>query len=235
MQPHSRIAGTNKVARFEDLPKLIVRRQLNRSGNSLLAAMDPLTDDEFFGACPSGISCAWTLGHLACVADLFGAALDDGQLALSAETHRVFNALDLGETKRIGKAEGVRREEYPKSLLLSMMRQTQVRLLKLLDVFDVQRWDEPAPDRIADTLPTCGALWEHLAVHTYWHLGELSSAVERFHGTYTMNSMLHYFAWGENDTAAARRAAADTGPAAAERTSSVASKPNAVGSVGAAE
>jgi hypothetical protein len=86
-----------------------------------------------------------------------------------------------------------------------MKRQTQVRLLKVLDVFDVHRWDDPSPDRVADTLPTYASMWEHLAVHTYWHLGELSSAVERFYGTYTMNSMLHYFAWGENDTEAARR------------------------------
>jgi hypothetical protein len=206
MQQHSTIAGTNKVASFEDLPKLIVRRQLNRSGNVLLAAMEPLRDDEFFRGGPSGISCAWTLGHLACVADLFGAALDDGRLALPPETHGVFNALDVGEQKSTSKAEGVDPERYTKRHLFAMMRQTQVRLLKILDVFDVRRWDAPAPDRVADTLPTCGSMWEHLAVHTYWHLGELSSSVERFYGTYTMNSMLHYFAWGENDTAAARRA-----------------------------
>jgi hypothetical protein len=221
MQQHSRIAGTNKVARFEDLPKLIVRRQLNRSGNTLLAAMEPLHDDELYRPGPSGVSCAWTLGHLACVADLFGAALDDGQLALAPEAHTVFNALDIGEKKALSKAQGVDPAHYPKSRLLAMMRQTQVRLLKILDVFEVQRWDEPSPDRVADTLPTYGSMWEHLAVHTYWHLGELSSSAERFYGTYTMNSMLHYFAWGENDTAAARLAGA-----APERHSRVVPKAN---------
>jgi DinB family protein len=206
MAQHSAIAATYKSARAEDLPKLIVRRQLNRSGNTLLAALEPLQDQDFFGPGPAGVSAAWTLGHLACVADLFGAALDDGQLALHEDTHAVFNALDLGVKKLLSKAEGVCQKDYPKSRLLLMMRQTQVRLLKLLDAFDVQRWDEPAPDRLADTLPTYGSVWEHLAVHTYWHLGELSNAVPRFHGTYSMNTMLHYFTWGENDTEAARRA-----------------------------
>lgn len=205
MPQHSTIAETLKTARVEDLPKLIVRRQLNRSGNTLMAALEPLSSEEFFEPGPSGISAAWTVGHIACVADLFGATLDDGRLALDPETHEVFNSLEIGPKKLTTKAAGVDPQRYSKADILLMMRQTQVRLLKLLDVFDVARWDEPAPDRVADTLPTYGAVWEHLAVHTYWHLGELSSAVERFYGTYSMNSMLHYFAWGENDTQAAQR------------------------------
>jgi hypothetical protein len=208
MAQHFRIATNDNVSRLEDLPKLIVRRQLVRSGNTLLSALEPVRDDEFFAGGPSGVSAAWTLGHLSCVADLFGAAMDDGVLALAAETHQVFNSLDIAEEKTTTKAETVKAAQFPKARLIAMMRKTQVRLLKVLDAFDVQRWNDPAPDRLADTLPTFGAMWEHLAVHTYWHLGELSSAVERFHGTYSMNSMPHYFIWGENDTEAARRAAA---------------------------
>ncbi len=208
MAQHSSIAETRKTASRRDLPKSIVRRQLNRSGNTLMAAMEPLSSEEFFRGGPSGISAAWTVGHIACVADLFGAALDDGHLALPPDVHEVFNSLEFGAKKHSTKAEGVDPECYPMRDILLMMRQTQVRLLKILDIFDVERWDDPAPDRVADTLPTYGAMWEHLAVHTYWHLGELSSAVERFFGTYSMNSMLHYFAWGKNDIAAANRKAA---------------------------
>lgn len=206
MTQHATIAETKRGTGFEDLPKLIVRRQLTRSGNILMAAIEPLTDEEFFKGGPSGISSAWTLGHLACVADLFGAALDDGKLALPPEAHTMFNDLDIGEQKFATKAEAVDPQKFSKSRIITMMRQSQVRLLKVMDAFDVNRWHEPAPDRFADTLPTYGAVWEHLAVHTYWHLGELSSAVERFYGTHSMNSMLHYFAWGGNDTEAARRA-----------------------------
>jgi hypothetical protein len=46
---------------------------------------------------------------------------------------------------------------------------------------------------VPDTLMTCGAVWEHLAVHTYWHLGELTASLPRFHGTYTLNTVPHYF------------------------------------------
>jgi DinB superfamily len=206
---HATIAETRHGAHAEDLPKLIVRRQLARSGNTLMAAMEPLKDDEFFGAGPSGVSPAWTVGHLACVSDLFGAALDDGRLALPPEAHAAFNDLDIGERKVANKAAGVDRQQFAKPSIIRMMRQSQIRLLKVLDVFDVKLWDAPGPDRFADTLPTYGAVWEHLAVHTYWHLGELSSAVERFYGTLSMNCMLHYFAWGGNDTEAARRAASE--------------------------
>jgi hypothetical protein len=200
------------------LPKLIVRRQLARSGNTLMAAMDPLSEEEFFDAGPSGISAAWTVGHLACVSDLFGAALDDGKLSLPPEAHSAFNDLGLSDSKPRAKAEMVERHEFNKSRILTMMRRSQIRLLKVLDAFDVSEWNAPGPDRFADTLPTYGSVWEHLAVHTYWHLGELSSAVPRFYGTLSMNCMLHYFAWGGNDTEAARRAA---GVAHARRTVSV--------------
>jgi DinB family protein len=205
---HATIAQTRHGARREDLPKLIVRRQLARSGNTLMAAIDPLSEEELFHTGPSGISAAWTVGHLACVTDLFGAALDDGELSLPPEAHLVFNDLGLNESKLRSKAEMVERHEFNKSRILTMMRKSQIRLLKVLDAFDVAEWDAPGPDRFADTLPTYGAVWEHLAVHTYWHLGELSSAVPRFYGTLSMNCMMHYFAWGGNDTEAARRAAA---------------------------
>jgi DinB family protein len=204
---HEGIAQSRHGSHTTDLPKLIIRRQLARSGNTLMASIEPLNDDEFFAGGPSGISSAWTVGHLACVTDLFGAALDDGRLSLPTDAHVAFNDLGIGERKSATKADGVPRQQFPKARILSMMRLAQVRLLKVLDAFDVSCWNEPGPDRFADTLPTYGAVWEHLAVHTYWHLGELSSAVERFHGTLSMNCMMHYFAWGSNDTEAARRVA----------------------------
>jgi hypothetical protein len=107
--------------------------------------------------------------------------------------HDVFNSLDVGKKSGLTKAETVDRAAYPKGDLLLMLRQSQVKALRVLDRFDVRRWEQPAPDVVPDTLPTCGAIWEHLSVHTYWHLGELSGCLRRFHGTYTMNSVLHYF------------------------------------------
>src|SRR3954466_12885434 len=107
---HSGIAETRHGAQIEDLPKLIVRRQLARSGNTLMASIEPLSDEEFFKAGPSGISSAWTVGHLACVSDLFAAALDDGRLSLPSEAHAMFNDLNIGERKSASKADGVERQ-----------------------------------------------------------------------------------------------------------------------------
>ncbi len=173
--------------------KRIVRRQMNRSGNILLSALEPLTDDELYEGGENGISPAWTVGHLACVIDLFSSWLDDGKLLLPRAVHDVFNSLDLGPKSPRTKAESVDRTVYTKSSLLLMLREAQVKALGVLDRFDVSRWEMPAPPRVPDSLPTCGSIWEHLGVHTYWHLGELSGCTRRFHGTYTVNTVLHYF------------------------------------------
>jgi hypothetical protein len=175
------------------IEKRIIRRQMNRSGNTLISALEPLDDDEFFAGAENGISAAWTVGHIACVTDLFTSWLDTGGLLLPRSVHDVFNSLDIGKKSGITKAETVDRTAYPKGDLLLMLRQSQVKALRVLDRFDVRRWESPAPEVVPDTLPTCGAIWEHLSVHTYWHLGELSGCLRRFHGTYTMNSVLHYF------------------------------------------
>ncbi|MEM6988999.1 MAG: hypothetical protein AAF721_00835, partial [Myxococcota bacterium] len=56
---------------YDPICKDIIRRQMNRSGNLLLGALEPLSDAEFFAGGASGVSPAWTVGHLACVTDLF--------------------------------------------------------------------------------------------------------------------------------------------------------------------
>ncbi len=74
-----------------------------------------------------------------------------------------------------------------------LFRQAQVRALELLKDFDVQRWESPTPVHAPDTLPTYGTIWQSLGVHTFWHLGELAGCIPRFHGTYTLNTVAHYF------------------------------------------
>src|SRR5690606_40083163 len=72
----------------------IVRRQMNRSGNILLSAVEPMADRELYLECDNGISIAWTLGHLACVHDLFGTWLGADGRQLASDTHHIFNSLD---------------------------------------------------------------------------------------------------------------------------------------------
>lgn len=173
--------------------KRIVRRQMNRSGNIMLSALEPLLDAEFFQAGLNGVSPAWTVGHVACVTDLFSSWLDSDGLLLPRATHDIFNSLDIGEKSGLSKAELVDPQRFSKASILLMMRQAQVKALRVLDRFDVSRWEEGSPEEVPETLPTCGSIWEHLSVHTYWHLGEFSGSIPRFHGTYTVNTVLHYF------------------------------------------
>ena len=83
---------------FERDPcKRIIRRQMNRSGNILLSGLEPLDDQAFFAPGLHGASPAWTVGHLACVTDLFDSWIRGQMPALSASFHKVYNSLDLSK------------------------------------------------------------------------------------------------------------------------------------------
>lgn len=176
----------------DPLAKQIIKRQLNRSGNILMSAVEPLPDEEFFKGGSNGVSIAWTMGHLACVMDLFGSWLAHDKPQLPATIHKVFNSLDIG-AKGPEKWETVDPQLHPKAEIMLWFRQAQIHLLQILEDFELRRWNQMPPAHVPDTLPTYGAVWEALGVHTYWHLGELSGSHERFFGTYTLNSVLHYF------------------------------------------
>ena len=178
---------------FERHPcKRIIRRQMNRSGNILLSGLEPLSDEQFFASGLHGSSAAWTVGHLACVTDLFDSWVRGEAPALDVAFHGIFNSLDLAQSEQ-SKAEVVESEVYTKDEIILAQRRAQVRALESLDRFDVAHWDTRTPDYVPDSLTTYGDLWEALGVHTYWHLGELCGAIAQFHGTYTLNSVLHYF------------------------------------------
>ena len=74
-----------------------------------------------------------------------------------------------------------------------MLRSAQIYALKLLAKSTETGWHSAPPGPHPDNLHTVGEIWEHLAVHTYWHMGELCGTFPRFHGTYTLNMLPHYF------------------------------------------
>jgi hypothetical protein len=170
-----------------------VRRMLNRSGNSLFTAIEPLTEAEFFVGGANGISVAWTVGHLACVFDLFTSWIHGGGCKLPKEVHGVFNSLDVKPPGGPSKAEVVTGSGYEKGEILFMLRSSQIAALKLLGACSEEAWEATPPGPHPDNLHTVGEIWEHLAVHTYWHMGELCGTFPRFHGTYTLNMLPHYF------------------------------------------
>jgi hypothetical protein len=171
--------------------KQVVKRQMERSGNTLFLGLEPLTNKEFFKPNANGVSAAWTIGHLSCVADLFSSWFDN-ELMFGVKFHRVFNETAAVETNTVARMKRVR-ESYPKADLLLRFRQAIIKVMHALDAFDVEQWDAPGPLDTPISMPTGGTVWELLAVHIYWHCGELAGSMERFHGTYTLNIAPHYF------------------------------------------
>lgn len=181
-------------------PRDIIARQLDRSGTILLRALEPLTDEEFYAENANGYSAAWAVGHLAAVCDLMSFWLDTGPLQFDPLFHRVFNDTTAAQAQPAEVPEGMKtaskaREAvfYPKADLLQRFEQAVTKALRVLTGFDIAQWDAPGPPGTPRSLATGGAVWEHLAVHIYWHCGELAGSMERFHGTYTLNPMSHYF------------------------------------------
>jgi hypothetical protein len=168
----------------------VVARQIDRSANTLLLALEPIDSAEFFAPNHNGFSAAWVVGHLSCVADLFSSWLDnDGGLLLDPEFHAVFNETAVTEAGTASKVAGISQNDS-KEFLLLQFRLATVKALRVLR--DFKEWDQPAPADVPASLLTCGAVWELLAVHIYWHLGELSGSMPRFFGTYTLNTLPHY-------------------------------------------
>jgi hypothetical protein len=171
--------------------KQVVARQIDRSGHILLLGLEPVSDSEFFAENTTGFSAAWTVGHLACVADLFSSWFD-GRLVLGRPVHQVFNETDLTEPGSVSKAASVGRDTFPKTALMQMFCQSVTKAQRTLNAFDAGRWDAPPPHGVPVSLLTSGAVWEHLAVHVYWHLGELAGSMPRFARTYTLNILPHH-------------------------------------------
>lgn len=174
--------------------KDIIINQITRSGETLVLALEPLTDDEFFGCLDTGYSPAWTVGHLACVADLFSSWLDIKPKMFDSSVHDVFNETDVNEWRpqTASKAMNVNRDEFPKEVLLHNLRRAMIKALDVLDNFDTSRWYTKGISGVP-ALITAGEIWELLAVHIYWHCGELAGSMPRFFGTYTLNILPHHF------------------------------------------
>jgi hypothetical protein len=168
----------------------VIKRQMVRSGDTLLSALEPASGEEFFAGNVTGFSAAWTVGHLSCVADLFSSWFD-GHLLFGYEFHQVFNETAATGTD-IASRVALARESYPKADLLPRFCQAMIKAMRALDAFDLAQWDAPAPPGAPVSLLTGGAVWEHLAVHAYWHLGELAGSMPRFAGTYTLNILPHH-------------------------------------------
>jgi hypothetical protein len=185
-----------------DMPDVrrVLARLMTLSGETLLLAMEPADEGEFFAENADGFSAAWVLGHLACVADLFSSWFS-GQLLFEESFHQVFNDTGLASAAGASKAAAVHPERYSKALLLYRFREAMVKAKGTLRSFDLARWAAPAPPGAPVTVLTCGEVWELLARHTDWHCGQLAGSMPRFSGTYSLNIKPHHL-YAADDTPA---------------------------------
>jgi hypothetical protein len=168
-----------------------VIRQLTFSGERLLICAELLDPREFYAENADGYSAAWTIGHLACVTDLFRSWFD-GEMLFEPGFHQVFNETAVVEEGVISKAATVDPARFPKELLMLRFREAQIKAMYTMEEFGFENWDEPGPPGLPVTIQTGGRLWEILAVHTEWHLGALAASVPRFRGTYLPNVLPHH-------------------------------------------
>jgi hypothetical protein len=153
------------------LVKEALKRQLDNSGILLLKAASVLSNDEFFAEPANGASMAWTLGHLT--------ALQDWAL------HRVFLKdepkfdKEKREALKGGRAivDSDRVHFKDRQQIETEFSVTQADVIHALHNFNEDHWNHSTPSGCR--FPTYGSLWEHLAVHTFWHLGELSATIPR--------------------------------------------------------
>ena len=147
--------------------KEALKRQMDTSGNLLLRASKTLSKDEFFLDPSSGPSMAWTLGHIT--------ALQDWSL------HQVFQnvecQIDHEAREALKGGRPIRGQDRKffndKEKLEKEFSATQLEMITLLNSFDEEKWNQSPPS--GGRFSSYGSLWEHLAVHNFWHLGQLAS------------------------------------------------------------
>jgi hypothetical protein len=149
-------------------PNDIIAHQLQVGANLLRMFSSDLSDEEFlFQPTEGGCHLLWILGHLAHTQEWVLTSLVGQPPRMPKEMQELFGG---GSTVH-GDAS-----KYPAPTeVQDLLAGTQERTLAALATFDAARWDDPAPEGVPqEFFPTLGSLWEMLAVHTFWHFGQLT-------------------------------------------------------------
>ena len=148
--------------------KEVVLQQLG-SGEYLLGQFTgDLTDGEYFKApVPGANHAAWIIGHIACSEDSIVAGATGGTKRIPEATHELFK----GGSVCVPEAS-----KYPsRKKIDELLRDTRARTVEALKACDAGKWSDPSPEGWPkEVFPTKGAMWGALAMHQYWHLGQLT-------------------------------------------------------------
>jgi uncharacterized damage-inducible protein DinB len=157
-----------------------MNRMIQQSGARLFQCVSTLTDDEFFREPQLGASAAWTVGHVVNSQDYFVSRIFDRTRKFE-EFERVFRggrslvAADIAT--------------YPsRDHIMTQYRKCHEQTILSLQEFDLNRWDEFIPSiNVGDsTYFSRGMMWEFIARHTFYHLGQLSASLPSLSGSATL-------------------------------------------------
>lgn len=150
-----------------------INRMIQSSGARLYQCAGVLSDEEFFYQPSLGSSFAWTVGHVINSQDYFVSRISRQARAFE-KYEKVFRGgrqLGDGDFKAFPSRE----------VFVTDYRQCHERTIKELVGFDMSRWVEPTvAENVGDAAySTQGMMWEFLARHTFYHLGQLSATLPR--------------------------------------------------------
>lgn len=150
--------------------------QLDSGESWLLKATDGLSEDDFREHLPGpGPSANWIFGHLAVNEDWFLSVLTPQKMQSSAELVEAYQG-DLSFTREVAhQAASARPSSLLKQQIIDLFVATRRRTLSALRDADISEWQGPLPQGIPSVYKNIGGVWGIIAVHQYWHLGQLMS------------------------------------------------------------
>ena len=157
-----------------------MNRMIQASGARLFQCMSTLSDEEFFKEPALGASPAWVMGHVVNSQDYFVSRMFGRQRRFE-QFEQVFRG-----GRSLSKAD---LRTYPSRNEFEVAyRKCHEQTILALQEFDMTTWDEHIPAiNVGDsTYFSRGMMWEFIARHTFYHLGQLSSSVDRLSSSATL-------------------------------------------------
>lgn len=160
--------------------KSTFNRMIQTSDARFFQCIGVLSEEEFYFEPVAGASAAWATGHIINSQDYFVSRMYDCPRQFD-QFEKVFRGgRDLTETDY---------SLYPNRVEFeSAFRQCHEVTIEKLMAFDESKWDIPiAAKEVGDsTYFSPVMMWEFIARHTFYHLGQLSVTLPRLGGSATL-------------------------------------------------
>lgn len=148
----------------------LIRDNLNKSSERVLARIDDMRDHGLVVALPGGAHTLWVLGHLACIEALVVREFMAGEPNPLADWRQIFDGDRVGEDPALFP---------PFDEVLARCREERARTLSVLDTLAEHELDlasAKVPAGYADSFGTRRLCLQYAADHWYMHRGHLADA-----------------------------------------------------------